>query len=54
MMKLLTQIEIANYQKIRDLLTLPYTETTLVDQPFASKTLNVNPFNVFTQITRLS
>ena len=40
----------ANYQKTGDLLTLPYTETTLVDQPFASKTLNVNPFNVFTWI----
>ena len=40
----------AYYQKSGDLLTLPYTETTLVDQPFASKTLNVNPFNVFTWI----
>ena len=48
--KLLTQIEQHNYQKTGDLLTLPYTETTLVDQPFASKTLNVNPFNVFTWI----
>ena len=40
----------ANYQKTGDLLTLPYTETTLVDQPFASKYINVNPFNVFTWI----
>src|SRR6056300_395767 len=39
---------LANYQKTGDLLTLPYTETTLIDQPFASKTLNVNPFDVFT------
>jgi len=38
----------ANYQKTGDLITLPYTETTYVDQPFASKTVNVNPFNIFT------
>ena len=38
---------VANYQKTGDCLTLPYTETTLIDQPFASKTLNVNPFDVF-------
>ena len=25
----------------------PYTETTLIDQPFASKSVNVNPFDVF-------
>ena len=40
----------ANYQKTGDLLTLPYTEETLVDQPFASKYINVNPFNVFTWV----
>ena len=38
----------ANYQKTGDLITLPYTEATLVDQPFASKSVNVNPFDVFT------
>ena len=37
----------ASYQKTGDCLTLPYTETTLIEQPFASKTLNVNPFDVF-------
>jgi len=37
----------ASYQKTGDCLTLPYTETTLIDQPFASKTVNVNPFDVF-------
>ena len=26
-----------NYQKTGDLITLPYTETTLIEQPFASK-----------------
>jgi len=39
-----------NYQKTGDLITLPYTEQTLIDQPFASKFLNVNPFNVFTWV----
>ena len=38
----------ANYQKTGDIITLPYTEETLIDQPFASKTLNVNPFDVTT------
>ena len=37
----------ANYQKTGDCITLPYTESTLIDQPFASKTVNVNPFDVF-------
>ena len=39
-----------NYQKTGDLITLPYSEETLIDQPFASKFLNVNPFNVFTWV----
>ena len=39
-----------NYQKTGDLITLPYTETTLIDQPYASKAINVNPFGVFTWI----
>src|SRR5210317_64216 len=40
----------ANYQKTDDLITLPYTEKTLIDQPYASKTVNVNPFGIFTWI----
>ena len=39
-----------NYQKTGDLITLPYTESTLIDQPYASKAINVNPFGVFTWI----
>ena len=39
-----------NYAKTGDLITLPYSEETLIDQPFASKFLNVNPFNVFTWV----
>src|SRR6056300_780634 len=38
----------AGYQKTGDLVTLPYSESTLVDQPFASKTINVNPFDIRT------
>jgi len=38
----------ANYQKTGDIITLPYSESTLIDQPFASKSVNVNPFSVFT------
>ena len=37
----------ANYAKTGDLLTLPYTETTLIEQPYATKTENLNPFLVF-------
>ena len=40
----------ASYQKTGDLITLPYTEETLIDQPYASKAINVNPFGVFTWI----
>ena len=39
-----------NYQKTGDIITLPYTEATLIDQPYASKAINVNPFGVFTWI----
>ena len=40
----------AQYAKTGDLITLPYTEATLIDQPYASKTVNVNPFGIFTWI----
>ena len=32
---------------VRPLVTLPYTEEVIVDQPYASRVENVNPFNVF-------
>jgi len=38
----------ANYQKTGDLITLPYEEQTLIEQPYASRFVNVNPFNIFT------
>jgi len=37
-----------NYQRTGDLITLPYTEVTTIEQPYASRYINVNPFNVFT------
>jgi len=37
----------ANYIKTGDCLTLPYTETDLINQPFASKAININPFAIF-------
>jgi hypothetical protein len=40
----------AGYQKTGDLLTLPYTETEMVNQPYASRIENVNPFNVMAWI----
>ena len=38
----------AGYQKTGDLITLPYTETTEIEQQYASTTVNVNPYNIFT------
>jgi len=38
----------AQYTKTGDLITLPYQETTMIEQPFASRYVNVNPFNIFT------
>ena len=37
-----------NYAKTGDLLTLPYTETSVINQPFATKLIPVNPFDIFT------
>ena len=40
----------SNIRQTGDLVTLPYTDIVLVDQPYASALENVNPFNVFTFI----
>ena len=40
----------ANYAKTGDLITLPYTEATYLEQPYATKTENLNPFLVFNWI----
>ena len=37
-----------NVQQTDDIVTLPYSSTVLIDQPYASAVENVNPFNVFT------
>ena len=33
-----------NYAKTGDLITLPFTENKFIQQPFATKTENLNPF----------
>ena len=33
------------YQKTGDLITLPYTEDRIYDQPYASTTVNLNPYD---------
>ena len=38
---------LAGYAKTGDLITLPYTETGVIEQPFATKTENLNPFLIF-------
>ena len=40
----------ANYTKTGDLISLPYTEASVIQNPYATKTENLNPFMVFTWI----
>lgn len=42
------------YQLTGDIITLPYTHVKLIDQPFASRTENVNPFAVFTFLGQMT
>ena len=42
-----------NYRKTGPLITLPYSEEKLIEQPYASRVENVNPFNVFAYIGRI-
>ena len=37
----------SDYQKTGDLITLPYTEGVFASVPVASRSINVNPYNVF-------
>jgi len=37
----------AGYQKTGDVISLPYSHTVLIEQPYASGTENVNPYDVF-------
>ena len=38
------QEQLIGYQKTGDLLTLPYTETSFVDQPYATRVENVQTY----------
>jgi len=42
-----------NYQKTGDLITLPYSQISFVNQNKASRSLNVNPYNVFAFIGQM-
>ena len=44
----------SNYQKTGDFLTLKYTETAQITQPFATQTENINPFDVVKFVGALS
>ena len=43
----------SNVQKTGQLITLPYVEEVIIKQEYASRVVNVNPFNVFTYIGRI-
>jgi hypothetical protein len=38
----------ANYKITGDLITLPYTTSAIITQPYASRLENINPFSIFT------
>ena len=42
-----------NYQQTGPIITRPYSELTIINQPYASRVENINPFNVFTYIGRI-
>jgi hypothetical protein len=44
----------SEFQKTGDLITLPYTSTTYVNQSKASRAMNVNPYHVFAFIGNVS
>jgi hypothetical protein len=44
----------SNYTQTGVLVSLPYTHVSLINQPFSSKTENVNPYNVFAWIGNVS
>ena len=49
-----TQRTNSAYQKTGDLITLPYTEEVFVENQNASKSVNVNPFQVVTYVGHLT
>ena len=42
------------YQKTGDLLTLPYTETDYLEQPYASTTINLNPYDTIDYVGQVT
>ena len=42
------------YQKTGDLLTLPYSETDYLDQPYASTTINLNPYDTIDYVGQVT
>ena len=42
------------YQKTGDLLTLPYTETDYLEQPYASTTVNLNPYDTIDYVGQIT
>ncbi len=42
------------YQKTGDLITLPYTSTSFVEQPYASTTVNLQPFEVIAYVGEIT
>jgi len=44
----------AGYQKTGDLITLPYTEVSLVSNLSATATINVNPFSVYSHMGQMT
>ena len=49
----LETLDIDDVQMTGDLITLPYTETLMIEQPLATEFMNVNPYSVFSFLGRL-
>ena len=45
-----TATKVGGLQKTGDFLSLPYSEEQFASNPYASKVVNLNPFNVFTWV----
>lgn len=51
---LLSASNSTNYTQTGELITLPFTTEVLISQPFASKSENVNPYNVFNWVGNMA
>lgn len=50
----LSAVDSSGYQQTGDIITLPYTTESLINQDFASKTENINPYNIFNWVGSIS